>query len=95
MSLSHDLRCRGEELSGRGLHDQSSKTETVCGWTAVSPTGNLRDREQTDRQIKGTPPGQCLHLTVHSDLPYDCANIFRIFLPCGVDINSISKRQCM
>lgn len=61
MSLSHDLRCRGKELSGRGLHDQSFKTETVCGWTAVSPTGNLRHREQTDWQIKGTPPGQCLN----------------------------------
>lgn len=48
MSLSHDLRCGGEELCGRGLHDQSFETETVCGRAAVSPTGNLRHREQTD-----------------------------------------------
>lgn len=50
------------------------------------------ENKQTDRSKVHHQYGVFISLYTQID---DCANIFRIFLPCGVDINSISKRQCM
>ena len=42
----HDVYHRREEFPGWLLCDKATETETVCAWTLLLVTGNIRHRKQ-------------------------------------------------